>query len=123
MSATLVLLAALAAGPAPEPSQGPIERFRVEVSERTRAGTLAAVLVATRSRWTTRWILRCTTDGDQSTTGEYRGVSLAEQAWIEGAVKDPDAIGRFTLALGNPLWMANLPGCPRSGIPTIRRLP
>lgn len=123
MTATLVLLAALAAGPAPEPAN-PVERFRVEVSERTRAGgSLAAVLVATRSRWTTRWILRCTADGDASTTGEYRGVSLAEAGWIEGKVRDVDAIGGFTLALGSPLWMANLPGCPRSGTPTIRRLP
>lgn len=123
MTATLVLLAALATAPAPEPA-GPVERFRVEVSERTRAGgTLAAVLVATRSRWTTRWVLRCTANGDPSTTGEYRGVDLAEQAWIEGKVRDIDAIGRFTVALGSPLWMASLPGCPRSGIPTIRRLP
>lgn len=118
----LVLLATLAAAPPPEPA-GPVDRFRVEVSERTRAETLAAVLVATRSRWTTKWVLRWTANNDPSTTGEYRGVSLAEQAWIEGKVRDIDAIGGFTLALGNPLWMANLPGCPRSGIPTIQRLP
>ncbi|KQT93315.1 hypothetical protein ASG60_08050 [Methylobacterium sp. Leaf469] len=124
MTVTLVLLAALAAAPAPEPAPFPVERFRVEVSERTRAGgTVAAVLVATRSRWTTRWVLRCTADGDASTTGEYRGVDLAEQGWIEGTVKDVDAIGKFTLALGSPLWMASLPGCPRSGIPVIRKLP
>lgn len=122
MNATLVLLAALAAGPAPEPA-GPVDRFRVEVSERTRAGTLAAVLVATRSRWTTKWVLRCTANGGPSTTGEYRGVDLAEQGWIEGTVRDIDAIGKFTLAMGSPLWMANLPGCPRSGIPVIRKLP
>lgn len=118
-----LILAALAAGPAPAQAEPPVSRYSVTVVERTASGDVTARLTATRRRYTTAWSLECTGAGNRRGRPEvstYRGSSVSDDRWLEWRGQP----GRFTIALAEPrLWMSSIPGCPRIGQPRIERLP
>ncbi|TXM74136.1 hypothetical protein FV226_07620 [Methylobacterium sp. WL12] len=118
MTRTFILAAALVASGTAAASP---ERYRVDVAD----GHRKAILALERGPVETRWMLACFDEGPGHPARWVirKGVATAEPEWVMG--EHPE--GRFTLATRPtaPLFMATagLDGCPRAGVPTVRRLP
>lgn len=98
------------------------ERFRIDIAD---GGRLARLTVS-RGATETRWLLVCSdATGSPASRSTRAGTAPTEADWVMGEDRSPTG-GRFTLALrpSAPLFMATagLDGCPRAGVPTIRRL-
>ncbi|MBY0251984.1 MAG: hypothetical protein K2X54_11470 [Methylobacterium organophilum] len=113
----LLLAAALAAAPAPQPGLGP-GRWLVLVRQTTPDGARLARLTFERLAAGTRWGLRCyDTTVSPPEIHQYDGLAPREDEWVMG---DLPTGGHFTMSFhGDPLWASWIRGCPAMGEPDV----
>lgn len=113
----ILLAAALAAAPAPQPGIGP-GRWLVIVREVRPDGARLARLVFERLPVGTRWWLRCyDTTASPPEASQFDGLAPPEGEWIMG---DLASGGHFTLSFhGASLWASWIRGCPGMAEPDL----